>query len=117
MEPTKKHLLTFLKDWLEWTDADSPVLKLRYLKSAGICYSLARYFGKHMSEDQYPHYSAVDELMQKLFFEEFGKYTAYPFGGRDEYMQREKTRTMHLCPNRLGWVRRTITALEGEVDE
>lgn len=110
MNQDQKHLLAFLKDWLEWTknpvDTDDG-----YRRQYGLCICLTKYCTKY---GLYRQRLDIDGELEKLFKAD-RLSIAFPFG-EASFWEAERMDAMHLCPMRLAWVRKTIANLEEPSD-
>lgn len=123
-------VLLFLKDWLAWAEANanSPPGADRmsfapspedvfYSPSHGICGAALVYVFQAKSEVGLSSHELGREigflLQLSASFCKTPHPMPHPFGERD-YAQRARQNTQHQCPERLRWVRETITYLEAK---
>lgn len=91
-------LLIALKDWLEDAESGKPS---NAVKTRGLC----SYVGISNA--------VTVDLAAQFLSDKSLTCTIYPFGA-DDYDERQLNKTMHLCPKRLAWVKKTIAKLESE---
>lgn len=80
----------------------------------GLCTNLSRY----VSENR--HSPDVLESLFEFILRDFGptvdkhgkRPNMYPFGEED-YIKRREADTQHKCPNRIAWVRKIASEIEG----
>lgn len=94
-----KELYTLFKEWLEDATSDNPT---DYVRNFGLCRNAS-----FTSLDVYGELKVL--FMHTLKGQE--EFIEYPFGEQD-YKERQRSHTMHLCPNRLTFVRKQIAKYE-----
>lgn len=93
-------LISFLASWLHWAENGAPDGEPHNRRN-GLCHNALRF--------EYSSWRARCQELADLLFEEFDQ-TINPFG--DDYLGRSLSRTQHLCPNRLAWVRKKLGEVE-----
>lgn len=89
----------FLTAWLAWAeDAADASDGIQFKKRTGLCSNITVFVG-----DFGEYYPLLNELHSMLSFD--GLNVTYPFDTEDSYELAFASRTQHLNPARLAWVR------------
>ncbi len=97
LPPTRADLLPetrkFLREWLEWAENGAPEC-LVFRRHSGLCPVASWYDDRNNTSTR--------KDLERAF-----EHRSYPFGGA-QYGKRCVSRTQHLDPNRLAWVRANV---------
>lgn len=125
----KQHVLTFLREWLKYSDA---ALKAHKAGDAlphspvfhpwdGLCGGLSKWVYAYCEIRGIPDDTAMKyrrstgDVLKSLFFDD-GLCPSYPFG-QQSFHHRLMRDSNYRCPNRRRWVKKTIAKLEQELTD
>jgi hypothetical protein len=106
-------LREFLGSWLAWAIGDAIDIDQggKFNRGVGLCSSLEGWIGDRGWD--WEEASGVYKLFKNLL-EEYNDDPTFPFGGEIVYYREQGDCSMHLNPERIHWVARTIARLEEE---
>lgn len=124
----KQHVLTFLREWLQYSNACMKAHKAGEEKPHsqvftpwdGLCGNLDKWLWANLGENK-PFDSAMSLVRGtsstlKSLFRADGLCTCWTFGERSFQMRFDRESNCR-CPNRRRWVKKTIAKLEQELSD
>uniref|UniRef100_A0AB39CC32 Uncharacterized protein n=1 Tax=Klebsiella phage vB-Kvc-Y10 TaxID=3236922 RepID=A0AB39CC32_9CAUD len=125
----KQHVLTFLREWLKYSDAcvkahmvgDALPHSQVFYPWDGLCGGLSKWVIAYCElhgippETEMKYRRAAGDVLKSLFFKD-GLCQSYPFGQRS-FHRRLCEDSNYRCPKRRRWVKETIAKLEKELSD
>lgn len=103
MSKVDKIILRFLKDWQKWVDDGAQICN-PFSRNNGLCSGF-------MGWSELNGIPTRDYLNATVRLKELLGGTHYPFSGQFQFVRDIRNSEMHMNPERLEWVRKTIEQL------